>query len=91
MGANMSDPLSVGVKSAGADTAANVPHFTAAPGGAQPPTRSATRPPPAWQRAAAACEEEVTLIIMSPTGNKDPLKIRLTDDVSTLRALVTQM
>ena len=87
----MSDPLSVGVKSAGADTAANVPHVSAASCALQLPSRSATRPPPSWQSAAAVACEEVTLIIVSPTGNKDPLKIRLTDDVSTLRALVTQM
>ncbi len=88
----MSDPLSVGVKSAGADTATNIPHVSASSGAAQTPNRSATRPPPSWlSAAAAACEEEVTLIVVSPTGNKDPLKIRLTDDVSTLRALVTQM
>ncbi len=33
----------------------------------------------------------VTLHIVGPDGSKSPLKIKLSDDVSTLRALVTQM
>ncbi len=64
---------------------------THTPSGAQVPSRTATRPPPSWWHGTAGDDGTATLFIVSPAGNKDPLKIRLTDDVSTLRALVTQM
>ena len=87
------DPLSAGTAEREADTASGSARgATHTPTGAQVPSRTATRPPPAWQAVSAAGDDgTVTLFIVSPQGNKDPLKIRLTDDVSTLRALVTQM
>ena len=35
--------------------------------------------------------EVVTLQVVGPDGKKSPLKTRLSDDVSTLRALIMQM
>ena len=83
------DPLSSAEAGrAHADGARAATHTTS---GAQVPSRTATRPPQSWWQGAAGDDGTVTLFIVSPTGTKDPLKIRLTDDVSTLRALVTQM
>jgi len=50
-------------------------HTAARVGGGEPSERAPT----------------VTLHIVGPDGSKSPLKIKLSDDVSTLRALVTQM
>ena len=35
--------------------------------------------------------EDIVLQIAGPDGGKTPLKVRLSDDVATLRALITQM
>ena len=52
---------------------------------------AARKAPHTWQQICGHGPGEVTLQIVGPDGRKGDLKIRLTDDVATLRALVTQM
>eukprot|EP00288_Rhodomonas_lens_P008028 CAMPEP_0177734598 /NCGR_PEP_ID=MMETSP0484_2-20121128/24322_1 /TAXON_ID=354590 /ORGANISM="Rhodomonas lens, Strain RHODO" /LENGTH=221 /DNA_ID=CAMNT_0019248093 /DNA_START=120 /DNA_END=782 /DNA_ORIENTATION=- len=41
--------------------------------------------------AAATTNQSAVVFVVSPTGEKESVKVRLADDVSTLRALITQM
>ena len=85
-----SDPLS-GVKSiATVSNSANSPHLSAA-GSSTLAAERPSRPPATWQQLSSGDSGTLTLMIVGPNGSKTPLKIRVSDDVSTLRALVTQM
>mmetsp|Transcript_20031 Transcript_20031/g.40560 ORF Transcript_20031/g.40560 Transcript_20031/m.40560 type:complete len:244 (+) Transcript_20031:112-843(+) len=41
--------------------------------------------------SASAGHQSAVIFVVSPTGEKESVKVRLADDVSTLRALITQM
>lgn len=82
------DPLSAAAKTppsaSSGGTAHDFPHVSSTSSAA------AARPSIPWQSLSPG-DGHVTLMIVGPDGSKSPLRIRLTDDVATLRALVTQM
>jgi len=86
------DPLSEAAKTPPAVTLSGTdfPHSSSSASGQESGARRSAAP--AWQSLSSGSGDgHVTLIVVGPDGSKTPLTIRLTDDVATLRALVTQM